>query len=182
MDPATIATFITGSGLSHLYTTFTPLAALALSLMPWTCSRGRTTQWSNHVPVCFSSRFQLCGFAQRPWADQFCEFGCGTRLVKKDISVSEEGKPNKFATVHQLETYTAPLGIHIPQSGKNNLSVEVSGRRHIALAFWLTFEQWKGIKFTDVFGYIYTSGTTGLPKAPRSGVLTTSKVSILSIF
>ena len=69
-----------------------------------------------------------------------------------------------------------------PKVEKNNLSVEVSGRRHIALAFWLTFEQWKGIKFTDVFGYIYTSGTTGLPKAPRSGVLTTSKVSILSIF
>jgi len=127
MDPATIATFITGSGLSHLYTTFTPLAALALSLMPWTCSRGRTTQWSNHVPVCFSSRFQLCGFAQRPWADQFCEFGCGTRLVKKDISVSEEGKPNKFATVHQLETYTAPLGIHIPQSGK---------KQFISWSFW----------------------------------------------
>lgn len=69
-----------------------------------------------------------------------------------------------------------------PKVEKNNLSVEVSGRRHIALAFWLTFEQWKGIKFTDVFGYIYTSGTTGLPKAPRSGVLTTSKVSILSNF
>ena len=126
--------------------------------------------WPNDMvqPCPCFSRFQLCGFAQRPWA-QFCEFGCGTCLVK-DISVSE-GKPNQFA-VHQLETYTAPLGIHRPQSGKNN----------IALAFWLTFEQWKGIKFTDVFGYIYTSGTTGLPKAPRSGVLTTSKVSILSIF
>ena len=115
------------SSLDPDYPTFTPLAALALSLMPWTCSRGRTTQWSNHVPVCFSSRFQLCGFAQRPWADQFCEFGCGTRLVKKDISVSEEGKPNKFATVHQLETYTAPLGIHIPQSGK---------KQFISWSFW----------------------------------------------
>ena len=65
----------------------------------------------------------------------------------KDISVSE-GKPNQFA-VHQLETYTAPLGIHRPQSGKNN----------IALAFWLTFEQWKGIKFTDV-------SATSTPVAP----------------
>ena len=54
---------------------------------------------------CFSSRFQLCGFAQRPWADQFCEFGCGTCLVKKDISVSEEGKPNKFANVYVSNVY-----------------------------------------------------------------------------
>jgi len=59
MDPATSATFITGyfriPPLHHLKKTLAALAALALSLMPWTC-RGRTT-WSNHVPVSPGSNF-----------------------------------------------------------------------------------------------------------------------------
>ena len=40
---------------SHLKKPLAALAALALSLMPWTC-RGRTT-WSNHVPVSPGSNF-----------------------------------------------------------------------------------------------------------------------------